>query len=89
MRDKALSPNYPLKSIRSLVQYEMSLERAEAGSGSVHDGEMKTIMKLEGLNTIEQLEDFLSDTQAVAFSVRKCHIRTHYFFIIITITSAD
>ncbi len=32
---------------------------------------MKTIMKLEDLNTIEQLEDFLSDTQAVAFSVSK------------------
>jgi len=30
---------------------------------------MKTIMKLEDLTTIEQLEDFLSGTQAVAFSV--------------------
>ena len=47
----------------------MSLERAEAGSGSVHDGRMKTIMKLKDLKAIEQLEDFLSGTQAVAFSV--------------------
>jgi transposase InsO family protein len=30
---------------------------------------MKTIMKLEDLTTIDQLEDFLSGTQAVAFSV--------------------
>jgi hypothetical protein len=30
---------------------------------------MKTIMKLEGLTTIDQLVDFLSGTQAVAFSV--------------------
>ena len=30
---------------------------------------MKTIVKLEGLMTIDQLEDFLSGTQAVAFSV--------------------
>ena len=47
----------------------MSLERAEAGSGSVHDVRIKTIMKLEDLKTIVQLEDFLSGTQAVAFSV--------------------
>jgi len=32
-------------------------------------GGMKTIMKLEGLTTIDQLTDFLSGTQAVAFSV--------------------
>jgi len=30
---------------------------------------MKTIMKLEDLTTIDQLENFLSGTQAVAFSV--------------------
>ena len=30
---------------------------------------MKTIMKLEDLTTIDQLEDFLSGTQTVAFSV--------------------
>jgi len=30
---------------------------------------MKTFMKLEDLTTIDQLEDFLSGTQAVAFSV--------------------
>jgi transposase InsO family protein len=36
---------------------------------TVHDGGMKTIMKLEDLTTIDQLEDFLSGTQAVAFSV--------------------
>ena len=30
---------------------------------------MKTIMKLEDLKTIDQLTDFLSGTQAVAFSV--------------------
>jgi len=30
---------------------------------------MKTIMKLEDITTIDQLEDFLSGTQAVAFSV--------------------
>ena len=30
---------------------------------------MKTIMKLEDLTTIDQLTDFLSGTQAVAFSV--------------------
>jgi hypothetical protein len=32
---------------------------------------MKTIMKLEDLTTIDQLEDFLSGTQAVAFSVTR------------------
>ena len=47
----------------------MSLERAEAGLDPVHDGRMKTIMKLEDLATIEQLTDFLSGTQAVAFSI--------------------
>jgi transposase InsO family protein len=46
----------------------MSLER-EAGPGSVHDGGMKTIMKLEDLQTIDQLTDFLSGTQSVAFSI--------------------
>jgi len=30
---------------------------------------MKTIMKLEDLTSIEPLEDFLSGTQAVAFSI--------------------
>jgi hypothetical protein len=30
-------------------------------------GGMKTIMKLEDLMTIDQLEDFLSGTQTVAF----------------------
>ena len=30
---------------------------------------MKTIMKLEDLTTIDQLTDFLSGTQVVAFSV--------------------
>ena len=47
----------------------MSLERAEAKMQSVHDGRMKTIMKLEDLTTIDQLVDFLAGTQAVAFSV--------------------
>jgi transposase InsO family protein len=47
----------------------MSLERAESVSESAHDGGMKTIMKLEDLTTIDQLEDFLTGTQAVAFSV--------------------
>ena len=36
--------------------------------GSVHDGEVKTIMKLEDLVSIDQLEDFLSGTRDVAFS---------------------
>ena len=30
---------------------------------------MKTIMKLEDLKTIDQLSEFLSGTQAVAFSI--------------------
>jgi hypothetical protein len=30
---------------------------------------MKAIMKLDDLTTVDQLEDFLSGTQAVAFSV--------------------
>ena len=47
----------------------MSLERAEPVSVSAHDGGMKTIMKLEDLKTIDQLTEFLSGTQAVAFSV--------------------
>ena len=38
-------------------------------SGSVQDGEMKTLMKLEDLISIDQLADFLSGTQAVTFSV--------------------
>ena len=42
---------------------------SEAGRRSVHDGGMKTIVKLEDLTTIDQLVDFLSGTQAVAFSV--------------------
>lgn len=47
----------------------MSLKQAEAGLDPVHDGRMKTIMKLDDLTTIEQLVNFLSGTQAVAFSV--------------------
>ena len=38
-------------------------------SGSVQDGEMKTLMKLEDLVSIDLLADFLSGTQAVAFSI--------------------
>ena len=47
----------------------MSLGRAEGRAVPVHDGGMKTIMKLDDLKTIEQLTDFLSGTQAVAFTV--------------------
>jgi hypothetical protein len=47
----------------------MRLERTATESGSVHDGGMKTIMKLEDLTTIDQLDAFLTGTQAVAFSV--------------------
>ena len=47
----------------------MSLERAAAGSDFDHDGEMKTLMKLEDLNTVDQLTSFLSGTQSVAFSI--------------------
>jgi len=47
----------------------MSLERTEAGRGIVHDGRIKTIMKLEDLTTLDQLVEFLAGTQAVAFSV--------------------
>lgn len=35
----------------------------------VHDGEMKTFMKLQELKTIDQLQAFLCGTQAVAFRV--------------------
>ena len=44
----------------------MSLKR-DRGSG--HDGGMKTIMKLEDVTTVAQLTEFLSGTQAVAFTV--------------------
>jgi hypothetical protein len=44
---------------------------AESGTELVHDGGMKGIMKLEDLTIIRQLTDFLSGTQAVAFSVTK------------------
>ena len=47
----------------------MSLSWAEARTVPVHDGGMKTIMKLDDLTTIDPLVDFLSGTQAVAFSV--------------------
>jgi hypothetical protein len=73
--DTGVTPTAPLCHILSdadpvsLVQYEMCLERAEAVRRSVHDGGMKTIMKLENLTTIDQLVDFLAGTQAVAFSV--------------------
>ena len=43
------------------------------GSSLIHDGEMKTIMKpimkLDELRTIDPLPEFLSGTQAVAFSI--------------------
>ena len=42
---------------------------SEAGSGSVHDGEMQTLMNLDNLTSIDQLAEFLSGTQTVAFSV--------------------
>ena len=41
----------------------------EAGSGSVHDREMQTLMNLDNLTSIDQLAEFLSGTQTVAFSV--------------------
>ncbi len=37
--------------------------------GCVHDGRMKTIMRLEYLTVIEPLTEFLSGTQAVAYPV--------------------
>ena len=42
---------------------------SEGGSGSVHDREMQTLMNLDNLTAIDQLADFLSGTQTVAFSV--------------------
>ena len=42
---------------------------SEAGSGSVHDREMQTLMNLDNLTSIDQLAEFLSGTQTVAFSV--------------------
>lgn len=39
------------------------------GSKSIHDGGMNAIMKLDDLRTIDQLSEFLSGTQAVAFSI--------------------
>ncbi len=42
---------------------------SEAGSGSVHDGEMQTLMNLDNLTAIDQLAEFLAGTQTVAFSV--------------------
>ena len=36
---------------------------------SVHDGEMQTLMNLDNLTQIDQLAEFLSGTQTVAFSV--------------------
>ena len=36
---------------------------------SVHDNEMKTIMNLDSLETLEQIEEFLLGTQPVAFGV--------------------
>ncbi len=47
----------------------MSLGWTVVRAVPVHDGGMKTIMKLDDLTTIGQLTDFLSGTQAVAFSV--------------------
>ena len=48
----------------SLFQHE-----SEAGSGSVHDGEMQTLMDLDNLTSVDQLADFLCGTQTLAFSV--------------------
>ena len=42
---------------------------SEAGSGSVHDREMQTLMNLDTLTSIDQLAEFLSGTQTVAFPV--------------------
>ncbi len=50
----------------SLVQYEMSLK---PDRDSVHDGGMQTLMNLDNLTQIDQLAEFLSGTQTVAFSV--------------------
>lgn len=47
-------------------QYEMSLNPDRV---LVHDGEMKTLMNLDNLTRVDQLAEFLSGTQAVAFSV--------------------
>ena len=50
----------------SLVQYEMSLK---PDRDSVQDGGMQTLMNLDNLTQIDQLAEFLSGTQTVAFSV--------------------
>ena len=42
---------------------------SEGGSGSVHDREMQTLMNLDNLTSIDQLAEFWSGTQTVAFSV--------------------
>lgn len=47
----------------------MSLKFTDLPLGIVHDRRMKTIMKLEQLNTLEDIRNFLAGTQAVAFGV--------------------
>lgn len=47
----------------------MSLKLSESTLGITHDRRMKTIMKLEQLDTLEDISSFLKGTQAVAFSV--------------------
>ena len=64
--DKDITTVFGINNSESLVQYEMSLSLT---SGSVQDGEMETLMKLEDLVSIDQMMDFLSGTQAVTFSV--------------------
>ena len=41
---------------------------------SLHDGEVKTIMKLANLSSIVQMEAFLAGNQAVAFSVAPARV---------------
>lgn len=49
----------------------MSLSRRSTGHflGSLHDRRMKTIMKLDNLRTIKEMEAFINGSQAIAFAV--------------------
>jgi len=42
---------------------------SESGAITVHDEQMKTFMKLKDIASVDALQEFLSGTRAVAFSL--------------------
>jgi len=51
------------------MSHQKSVSWGELRPNFVHDGRMKTIMKVEGLTAIDQPKGFLFGIQVVAFSI--------------------